>query len=259
MAELIQTERRGSIATVTLNRPEKHNSMTLEMWKQLTNAIETLSFDDTVRCIIIRGGDEKAFSTGYDISEFESKRASKAQGMEFGLVSHTALATLASCPHPLVAQIHGLCVGGGLLIASLCDIRICGESSRFGIPANKLGATLAYPEITPIMRLTGPDVALEILLEGRTFCAQEAKEKRLVSRIVPDKNVAEEAHATAQRIADGAPLAAHWHKKFVRRLADGTPLTTDEYMECFDCFDTEDYRTGYTSFMQKKTPEFFGR
>ncbi len=259
MSELVKTERQGFIATVTLNRPDKHNAISQEMWKQLTNEIEALSFDDTLRCIIVRGEGKHAFSTGYDISEFETLRADKKQGMAFGLVSHTAMATLASCPHPLVAQIHGLCVGGGLIIAALCDIRICGESSRFGIPANKLGATLAFPEITPIMRLTGPDVALELLLEGRTFGAQEAKEKRLVSRIVPDEKVAEEAQATALRIAESAPLAAHWHKKFVRRLSDGSPLTTEEYLECFACFDTEDYKTGRMSFMQKKAPKFSGR
>ena len=201
MSELVKTERQGFIATVTLNRPDKHNAISQEMWKQLTNEIEALSFDDTLRCIIVRGEGKHAFSTGYDISEFETLRADKKQGMAFGLVSHTAMATLASCPHPLVAQIHGLCVGGGLIIAALCDIRICGESSRFGIPANKLGATLAFPEITPIMRLTGPDVALELLLEGRTFGAQEAKEKRLVSRIVPDEKVGRgsTSHSTAHR------------------------------------------------------------
>lgn len=259
MSELIKVQREGFIATVILNRPEKLNAITQAMWRQLTNEIEALSFDDTLRCIIIRGAGERAFSPGCDISEFETLRANKSQGIDFGMVMHTTMAALASCPHPLVAQINGVCVGGGMLISSLCDIRICGESSRFGVPINTLGAALSYPEITPIIRLSGPDVALEILLEGRIFDAQEAKEKKLVTRVVPDDQVANEAWATAQRIAEGAPLAAHWHKKFIRRLADATPLTSDDYLECFDCFDTEDYRTGYSSFLAKKKPEFSGR
>ncbi len=103
------------------------------------------------------------------------------------------------------------------------------------------------------------DAALEILLEGRIFDAAEAREKRLVTRVVPDAEVAAEAQATAQRIADGAPLVARWHKAFARRLADPRPITDAEHDECFDCFDTEDFRIGYAAFLAKKKPEFVGR
>ncbi|MBS1169683.1 MAG: enoyl-CoA hydratase [Burkholderiaceae bacterium] len=259
MSELIQVQRDGFIATVTLNRHENLNAITLAMWRQLTNEIEALSFDDTLRCIIIRGAGEKAFSSGCDIAEFSQLRANRQQGIEYGIAMHTAAATLAACPVPLVAQIHGICIGGGLEIASLCDIRICGESSRFGVPLKHLGVAMAYPELTSIIRLTGADVALEILLEGRIFDAQEAKDKRLVTRIVPDAQVEAEALLAAKRIADGAPLVARWHKKFVRRLSDPGAITQDEYLECFDCFDTDDYRNGYSSFLEKKKPAFAGK
>ena len=96
--------------------------------------------------------------------------------------------------------------------------------------------------MAPLVRLVGPDVALEILLEGRIFDAAEAKDKGLVTRVVADDEVAAEARATAQRIAEGAPLVARWHKKFARRLARPRPLTAAEHDECFDCFDTEDFR-----------------
>ncbi|MEA5097254.1 MAG: enoyl-CoA hydratase-related protein, partial [Burkholderiaceae bacterium] len=251
MSSPIKIQRDGFIATVILNRPERLNDITKSMWQQLTNEIEALSFDDSLRCIIIRGAGEKAFSPGCDILEFASERSNKQQAIEYGLLMHTAAATLASCPVPVVAQIHGICIGGGLEIASLCDIRICGESSRFGVPINHLGLVMAYPELTPIVRLTGPDVALEILLEGRIFGAQEAKEKGLVTRIVPDEQVAAEAQEAAKRIVDGAPLAARWHKKSLRRLADSAAITSEEYLECFDCFDTDDYHTGYSCFLAK--------
>ena len=172
---------------------------------------------------------------------------------------HATAQAFAACRHPLVAQIHGICVGGGLEIAALCDLRICGESSRFGAPIKNLGLVMAYPEMAPLVRLAGPDVALEILLEGRIFGAAEAREKRLVTRVVPDADVAAEAQATAQRIADGAPLVARWHKKFARRLADPRPITAAEHDECFDCFDTEDFRIGYAAFLAKQKPEFVGR
>lgn len=259
MSELVLVERDDAIATVVLNRPEKLNALTRPMWQALGEAIARLSADDSLRCIVLRGAGEKAFSPGNDISEFETVRSNKAQAREYGKIMHATAQALAECRHPLVAQIHGICVGGGLEIAALCDLRICGESSRFGAPIKNLGLVMAYPEMLPLLRLVGPAVALEILLEGRVFDAAEAKDKGLVTRVVPDDRVAAEARATAQRIAEGAPLAARWHKKFARRLADLRPLTEAEYDECFDCFDTEDFRIGYRAFLAKEKPRFVGK
>jgi len=259
MTELIAVSRMGPIATVVLNRPEKLNALTKSMWRALGDAIAALSADESLRCVILRGAGEKAFSPGNDIAEFAVERANKAQAIDYGRIMHATARSLAACRHPLVAQIHGICVGGGLEIAALCDLRICGESSRFGAPIKNLGLTMAYPEMAPLVRLAGPDVALEILLEGRIFGAAEAKEKRLVTRVVPDTDVATEVEATAQRIAEGAPLVARWHKKFARRLAESRPITDAEYDECFACFDTEDFRIGYSSFVAKMKPTFVGR
>ncbi|HEX5863606.1 MAG TPA: enoyl-CoA hydratase-related protein [Casimicrobiaceae bacterium] len=255
----IEVTRDGLIATVVLNRPEKLNALTKAMWQALGDAIDTLSADDRLRCIILRGAGEKAFSPGNDIGEFATERANKAQAIAYGQAMHATAKVLADCRHPLVAQIHGICVGGGLEIAALCDLRICGKSSRFGAPIKNLGLTMAYPEMVPLVRLVGAAVALEILLEGRIFDAVEAKDKGLVTRVVPDSEVASEARATAERIAEGAPLVARWHKKFARRLADPRPLTAAEADECFDCFDTEDFRIGYAAFLAKKKPAFVGR
>jgi enoyl-CoA hydratase/carnithine racemase len=259
MSELVRVDREGAIATVVLNRPDKLNAMTRPMWGLLGDAIAALSADDGVRCIVVRGAGERAFSPGNDIAEFATERANKAQAVEYGKVMHGTAEAFVQCRHPLVAQIHGICVGGGLEIAALCDLRICGTSSRFGAPIKNLGLVMAYPEMAPLVRLAGPAVALEILLEGRIFDAAEAKEKGLVTRVVPDAEVAAEAMATARRIAEGAPLVARWHKKFARRLAQGTPIAPHEYDECFDCFDTEDFRIGYAAFLSKAKPAFEGR
>ncbi len=259
MPDPILVERDGAIATVVLNRPEKLNALTRPMWQALGETVARLSADDSLRCIVLRGAGERAFSPGNDIGEFETVRSNKAQAREYGKIMHATAQALAECRHPLVAQIHGICVGGGLEIAALCDLRICGESSRFGAPIKNLGLVMAYPEMLPLLRLVGPAVALEILLEGRVFDAAEAKDKGLVTRVVPDDQVAAEARATAERIAEGAPLAARWHKKFARRLADPRPLTEAEYDECFDCFDTEDFRIGYRGFLAKDKPRFVGK
>jgi len=259
MSDVILVERGGPIATVVLNRPQKLNALTKAMWQELGSVIDEVSADDSVRCVIVRGAGEKAFSPGNDISEFATERGNKAQAIDYGRAMQATARSLASCRQPLVAQIHGICVGGGLEIAALCDLRICGASSRFGAPIKNLGLVMAYAEMAPLVRLAGPDAALEILLEGRIFDAAEAKEKRLVTRVVPDAEVAAETLATARRVAEGAPLAARWHKKFARRLSDPRPITADEHDECFDCFDTEDFRLGYAAFLAKRKPEFVGR
>ncbi|MBC8119501.1 MAG: enoyl-CoA hydratase/isomerase family protein [Burkholderiaceae bacterium] len=259
MRELVYVERDGAIATVVLNRADKLNALTRGMWALLGETVEQLSADDSLRCVILRGAGEKAFSPGNDIAEFAHERSNKRQATEYGKVMHRTADALANCRHPLIAQIHGICVGGGLEIAALCDLRICGESSRFGAPIKNLGLVMAYAEMAPLVRLVGSAVALEILLEGRIFGAVEAKEKGLVTRVVPDDCVAAETREAAQRIADGAPLVARWHKKFARRLTENTPLSAAELDECFDCFDTEDFRIGYAAFLAKQKPEFVAK
>jgi enoyl-CoA hydratase/carnithine racemase len=259
MSDLIELQRDGAIATVVLNRPAKLNALTKPMWRELGETVKRLAADDTLRCIVLRGAGEKAFSPGNDIAEFATERADKAQAIEYGRVMHATATALAECRHPLVAQIHGVCVGGGLEIAALCDLRICGASSRFGVPIKNLGLVMAYAELAPLVRLVGSSVALEILLEGRIFDAAEAKDKGLVTRVVADDRVAAEAQETAERIAEGAPLAARWHKRFARRLADPRALAAEELDECFDCFDSEDFRIGYAAFLAKRKPGFVGR
>jgi len=259
MPENVLVERDGAIATVILNRPEKLNALTRPMWKRLGDTFLDLAADDSVRCIVIRGAGTKAFAPGNDISEFATERSNVEQARAYGEDMRRTIEAIGNCRHPVVAQIHGICVGGGLEIAGLADLRICGESSRFGVPINKLGLVMAYAEIGSLISLAGEAVAMEILLEGRVFDAKEAFEKGLVTRVVPDDQVEKEARETAQRIADGAPLVARWHKKFARRLRDAKPLSPAEYDEGFACFGTEDFRIGYQAFLAKAKPEFKGK
>ena len=259
MADPILVSREGAIATLVLNRPDKLNALTKPMWRQLGASVAALAADDAVRCIVLRGAGDKAFSPGNDISEFETERSNPAQAKEYGKLMHTALGALRDCRTPTVAAIQGICVGGGMEIAALCDLRICGRGSRFGAPIKNLGLVMAYPEIGALISLVGRTVALEILLEGRIFGADEAKEKGIVTRIVDDSAVIDEAYAAARRVAEGAPLAARWHKKFAKRLADPRPLTEAELAEGYECFGTEDFRIGYKAFLAKQKPDFKGK
>ena len=259
MADPILIQREAAIATVVLNRPDKLNAMTKAMWRQLGAVFAALHDDESLRCIVIRGAGGKAFSPGNDIGEFETDRANPAQAKVYGEFMHGSLQAMQACRHPIVALIEGICVGGGLEIAALCDLRICGESSRFGVPINRLGLVMAYPEIDGLRRLVGPAATLEILLEARVFGAAEAKDKGLVTRVVPDAEVEAEAYAAARRIADGAPLVNRWHKQFLRRLEDPRPLSEAELDEGYACYGTEDFEIGYKAFLAKTKPDFKGR
>jgi enoyl-CoA hydratase/carnithine racemase len=246
------------IVTLTFNRPEKLNAFTKTVWRKLGETVTELSGDDSVRCLVMRGAGEKAFSPGNDISEFETDRSNAAQAEAYGELMHGTIAAIRACPVPMVAMIHGICVGGGLEIAGLCDIRICGESSRFGAPISKLGLVMAYPELEALIDLAGRATAMEILLEGRIYDAGWALSKGIVNRVVADDRVTAEAMETAARIAAGAPLVHRWHKQFASRLATGEPLSPEEKREGFVCYDTADFAEGYKAFLEKRRPEFTG-
>lgn len=246
------------IALVKLNNPGRLNSMSLNMWVQLTATMRELQGRADLRCIVLTGAGTDAFAAGSDIHEFRTDRANVEQAAQYGKVVSQGLDALANCALPMVAMIRGTCVGGGLAIASLCDLRICGTSSRFGVPVGKLGLVMAHAEMRGIHALAGAAVLKEILLEGRIFKSDEALRKGLVNRIVADEEVEAESVATARRIAAGAPLVARWHKKFIERLADPAPLTEAEINEGYACFGTQDYRIGFQAFMDKTVPKFKG-
>ncbi len=257
----IDLTRDGHIATVALNNPGKLNALTVAMWQQLARVMRELSADDNLRCIVLRGAGDEAFAAGADIAEFAHARNDFAQGKVYHLeYVFGALQAVGECRHPTVALIRGPCIGGGLEIACQCDLRISGASGRFGVPINRLGFAIAYGELAGLLTLAGRAVAAEILLEGRVWDADEAMAKGLLSRVVPDAEVEQEAYATARRIADGAPLVARWHKQYIRRLTpQAAPLTQAEIDANFDYFNTEDYRIGYDAFISKKKPKFVGK
>lgn len=251
-------DRAGAVATVTLSNPGKLNALDVAMWRGLRSTFEALSADTGLRCVIV-SGEAGNFAAGADIQEFAAVRSNLADGMRY----HTetiaqALQAIAHCLHPTIAAIEGVCVGGGLEIACACDIRIAAADARFGIPVNRLGFPLAPGELQGLLDLVGKATALEILLEGRVFDAAEAREKGLINRIAGDVQL--EARQSAQRIAGGAPLAARTNKQLVRRLSlAAAPLTEQELRQAFAFLESQDYREGVASFLQKTPPTFTGQ
>lgn len=256
----ILSQRDGAIATVTLFNPDKLNAVTAAMWQRLQVIFDELTADETLRCIVIRG-EGTAFAAGGDLEEFLTLRATFEQAQVYhGEWVAGALTAIAECRHPTIAAIEGPCIGGGLEIAAACDLRIAGEGAKFGAPIMKLGFAMYAGELAGLLALTGPAVALEILLEGRILGGREAYEKGLVTRIVADADVHAEALASAKRIASGAPLAARMHKQLVRRLAAAArSLSLEELRNNFAFLDSADYREGLAAFFEKRTPQFTGQ
>jgi enoyl-CoA hydratase len=247
------------IAVVTFNRPEMRNAFNLPMWRELHTVMDRLSADDDLRCVVLRGAGTLAFSAGADIGAFASERGTEERESEYAHVLDESMQSIRLCRHPVVAMIMGHCLGGGAGIATMCDFRVGGEGIRFGITARNLGIWYPYAEIDPMIQMVGTAVVAEILIEGRIFTGREAYEKGLLSRVVPDDQVEAEAMALAERISQGAPLSARFHKAALRKLRGPLPITREEDRTVSDFIHTDDFRNACAAFLAKRKPEFSGR
>lgn len=248
-----------AVATVTLDHPGRLNAITVAMWGELTQIFSRLSADDSLRCVVIRGAGGH-FAAGADIREFPRVRADQDSVMAYHRQTLApALRAVADCVHPVVAAIEGVCVGGGLEIASRCDLRLAARGARFGAPINRLGFPMAPDEMRGLLELAGRAVTLEILLEGRVFDADEALSKGLLTRVVAADALESELTATVARLYAGAPLAARLNKWTAARLAgDPAPLSNAEWQACFAYADGPDHRQGVQAFLQGAAPVFTG-
>jgi len=258
-AAKLTVARQGQTAIVTFNRPEARNAFNLPMWRELRDVMNTVSADDDLRCVVLRGAGTTAFSAGADIKAFAVERGTEEREAEYAHVLDESMQSIRLCRHPVVAMIMGHCIGGGAGIATMCDFRVGGESMRFGITARNLGIWYPYAEIDPIIQLVGTAVTTEILIEGRIFNGREAYEKGLLSRLVADDQVEAEALALAERICQGSPLSARYHKAAIRKLRGALPITADEERASSGFMKTEDFRNACAAFSAKRKPVFVGR
>ena len=246
-------------AHVVINRPERHNAFDRAMWQSLARIFADLSADDTLRCVTIRGAGGRAFSTGADIGEFSTVRRTAGEAEVYARDVHEAWRRFAECPVPTVAIIDGLCVGGGLETACHADLRIASDDSRFGIPIKRLGLVLAYEEMAPVLALIGTARLSELLYLGRLIDAGTAVDWGLVNRVVAKPELDAEVEAMVEDIVAGAPLVARWHKRFMKKLLSREAIDTAERALGYACYDTDDFRVGFSSFLAKTRPEFSGR
>ena len=254
----VHCERTKPVATVTLANPGKLNALNAAMWQELRQIMQQLGGDADIRCVILRGAGE-VFAAGGDIEELRQARATVDRALAYHEAVGQVLQAVQQLPQPTLAAIQGPCAGAGLEIACACDLRIAGESARFGAPVMKLGFSMYPGELAGLLALAGPALTKEILLEGRLLSAAEALAKGLLTRVVADADVHAEAMATAQRIAAGAPLVARWHKQWIARLQDSAPLDEIEKRASFAFVDSADYSEGLAAFLEKRPPRFTGR
>jgi enoyl-CoA hydratase len=231
------------------------------MWTQLRENFVLLNGDTKLRCVVITGEGGNAFAAGADISEFDTHRRTREQVARYHEeIVPDALRAIRECPVPVVAMVRGPCVGGGLEIAAMCDIRISAQSGRFGIPVARLGFSLAYGEMEPVLNRFGRSALAMLLFEARLLTATQACEHGLVDQVVADDALDARVAQLVTRILGCAPLATRQHKLQLSRLSHGQPPITDqERVDSYAFADTSDYEVGYRAFLAKSEPQFGGR
>jgi len=244
----------GTIAVITLVNESKLNALTVSMWKELKFHLDALAADETTRCIVIKGAGSRAFSAGADIAEFETERSTHEQVVRFHEEYVGAcLAAIINCKIPVVSQIRGVCMGGGLEIACATDIRLADTTATFGAPVGRLGFPLAFAETQVVFSIVGPAVSAELLIEGRILTAAEALTRNLVTRVTSPEALQADVNECVKNICKSDRFATSTHKCQLRRLRhDPSPVTRAERLAGYAFADTEDYRNGYRGFLARK-------
>jgi enoyl-CoA hydratase/carnithine racemase len=249
------------IGWMIFNQPEKLNAVSYDMWLAVPKIIADFEADPSVRVIVLAGAGEKAFVSGADISEFEQKRGTADAIKVYNEAGDRANAALINATKPTLAMIRGYCIGGGLGIALTVDLRICGDTSTFAVPAAKLGLGYAYGGIKRLADVVGPSFAKEIFFTARQFTAEEARVMGLVNRIVPVAELEAYVRKYAATIAGNAPLTVKAAKMAINAaVKDPDKRDLGTVQAAVDaCFASEDYKEGRTAFMEKRRPAFQGR
>jgi enoyl-CoA hydratase len=247
----------AGIARLTLANPGKLNALSVAMWRELRLHVARLNVhSDGVRVVVV-AGEGGQFASGGDIEEFPQFRFDATTLARFHEEDvRPALQALLDCDLPLLAQIDGACIGGGLEIAACCDIRIAGQSSRFGVPIARLGFPLAPAELEIVAAVVGPTVLRELLIEARVLDAQEAFARGLVSRVVADADVAAETRAAADRIAELSPQALRLNKRALRQFTHTAHSSHAERAPHYAYAASDEHREGLAAFNEKRKPRF---
>jgi enoyl-CoA hydratase/carnithine racemase len=249
------------VGIITFNNPDKRNAMSIEMWEGLGAALIELREDDNVRVVILTGAGDKAFMSGADISQFEKNRRDAKANEEYNRKSDAQRALLADYPKPTISCIRGFCLGGGMQIAMLTDMRFAAVDSQFGIPAAKLGIAYGFEGLRHLVSLVGPSWARLILYTGMRIDSAEALRIGLVDRVMANDKLWDETLEIARTISGNAPLAVKAAKITIAQVLKDKDERDMGAIKAIGtaCMDSEDFREGRQAFMEKRKPQFKGR
>src|SRR5262245_27641230 len=254
-------EKESSIGWMIFDHPERRNAVTQGMWLQIGQILEDFAKDDAVRVVVLKGAGDKAFVSGADISQFGQQRRNAAEVEASNRLTDAARQALASFEKPTIAMIQGFCLGGGLAIALMCDLRFASEDSTFGIPAARLGVGYGAQSVGSLQALVGPAYTREILFTGRRFSGEEALRMGLINRLLPGSELASYVQENAATIGANAPLTIRAAKlastELLKSEVDRDLAAVQHAVET--CFNSADYQEGRTAFMEKRPPRFTGR
>lgn len=257
MTNEIYVEKNGFTATLVINRPEKRNSLSRAMFQAILNELDRLSSDPSIRLLIVRGVNEVAFSSGADISEFLDIRYAADNAKAYNDLALRAIDALYKFPHPTIAMIQGLAIGGGLELANACDFRIATPNSKLGITAANIGIVYNLDSTKRLINLVGVAKAKEILYTANIFTAEEGKRIGLITALHEPEDIENATLQFAEHLLNKSSVANAGIKKIIQAIVDGENKENDALAQIIlDSFSSEDYNEGIQAFLNKRKPIF---
>jgi len=262
---LVLVEKKGSIATLTLNRPEKGNALSPALLVELYQAMHSIKDDTQIRVVVITGSGEKAFSAGFDIGHIPAEKITPEleQALKTVDISGLGYGSAADYPYPVIAMINGYAYGAGLELITGCDIRIAVDTAKFGMPPARLGVLYPPSGILHFINVVGVANTKELFLTARPVTAQRAREMGLVNYVVPREQLSSVTYEMAQKISDNAPLALSGSKTIISKLLNYQKLSAEDGEELAVLLSrvasSEDSKEGPRAFLEKRKPVFKGK